>query len=123
VEPTELGDGTGSSTDGGTFFATLDGRVEDGISPDSVIAPGEDIVEKDLARIFGLEDLEAQAGEIPAADKEDVRVLWELRKKMGDEDFNAIFEDPRISGDPTHRRRDRTAKSAKERINDVRKYL
>ena len=51
----ELGDGSSGSTDGGTFFTTLDGRDAEGISSDGMIPPGEDLIENDLRRLFDLD--------------------------------------------------------------------
>ena len=48
-------DGWGGGADGGTFFATLDGRDDTGISPEGVMPPGEDLIEKDLRRLFDLD--------------------------------------------------------------------
>jgi len=102
--PTELGDGSGYSTDGGTFFTTLDGRAEEGQSPDSVIPPGDDLIEKELRRYFELEEDEEMNGG-KSGEGEEIALMWKLRKELGDEDFAAIFEDPRITGQGPVRRK------------------
>merc|ERR1712183_636075 len=43
------------SVDGGTIISTLDGRDEEGISLDCTVPPGEDLVERDLRRVFDLD--------------------------------------------------------------------
>ena len=48
--------GRESSADDGQFWLSLDGRDEDGVSPDGVFPPGDDLVEKDLKRIFSIAD-------------------------------------------------------------------
>ena len=64
-------DGTGGTTDGGTFFATLDGRDEEGISPDGMVPPGEDLIESDLRRLF---DLESEDGLSDGSDMDELKV-------------------------------------------------
>lgn len=92
---TELGDGAGSSVDGGTFFATMDGRDEDGISPDGAIPPGDDLIEDDLRRLF---DASSESSMLDATEMDDLKLMYKLRKELGDADFARIFEDPRIKG-------------------------
>ena len=36
---------------------------------------------------------------------EEIALMWKLRKELGDEDFAAIFEDPRITGQGPVRRK------------------
>lgn len=68
---TELGDGMGSSTEGGTWFTTLDGRDEEGISPDGAIPPGEDLIEDDLRRLF---DASSESDMLDATEMDDLKV-------------------------------------------------
>lgn len=92
----ELGDGAASSTDGGTFFTTLDGRDEEGISADGMIPPGDDLVETDLRRLF---DMDAEMDSmLEGTEMDDLALMYKLRKELGDTDFAAIFEDPRVKG-------------------------
>ena len=90
-------DGWSGSTDGGTFFTTLDGRDEEGIAPDGTFPPGEDLVERDLRRVF---DLDADGDSLYEAggDMDEVKLMYKLRKELGDADFARIFEDPRVKG-------------------------
>ena len=64
-------DGWSGSTDGGAFFATLDGRDADGISPDGMVPPGEDLIEKDLRRVF---DLESEGTLLEGSEMDDLQV-------------------------------------------------
>lgn len=68
---TELGDGSASSVDGGTFFVTLDGRDDDGISPDGAIPPGDDLIEDDLRRLF---DASEESDMLDATEMDDLKV-------------------------------------------------
>lgn len=99
----DLGDGAAMNADGGTFFTkvasdltTLDGRAEDGASPEFVIPPGEDLIEEELRRLFDLE--EDEGGLSKSGDAAEIALMFKLRKELGDEDFARIFEDPRITG-------------------------
>lgn len=88
-----------SSTEfGNTFWATLDGRDEEGISPDGMVPPGEDLVEQDLKRIFSIDPDEKGIGESGISDMDEVQLMYKLRKELGEADFNRIFNDPRIKG-------------------------
>ena len=121
--------GSGSrapSDDGECEPATLDGRDEDGVSPEGVFPPGDDLVERDLKRIFSIDDDEDGAsGPSGLSDLDEVQVrrhslrlhgerraavtphraicsrarqlMWKLRQELGD-DFNRIFDDPKIRG-------------------------
>ena len=91
-----LGDGAAMSTDGGTFFATLDGRAEDRISPDGVLPPGEDLIEDDLRRLFNIDD--DGSSMLEGSEMDDLALMFKLRKELGDADFARIFEDPRVKG-------------------------
>lgn len=99
----DLGDGAAMNADGGTFFTkvasdltTLDGRAEDGASPEFVIPPGEDLIEEELRRLFDLE--EDEGGLSKSGEAAEIALMFKLRKELGDEDFARIFEDPRITG-------------------------
>lgn len=94
--PDELGDGASYSTDGGTFFASWDGRDEEGISPEGMVPKGDDLVEQDLRRLF---DVEGEGDNLTqGSEMDDLQLMFKLRKELGDEDFARIFEDPRIKG-------------------------
>jgi hypothetical protein len=88
-------DGDMGSTDGGTFFSTIDGRDEDGISPEGMVPPGEDLIEHDLKRIF---DLESDGTTLQSEDMDEVRLMYKLRKELGEADFKKIFSGVRIQG-------------------------
>ena len=95
--PARMGGCEGSSDDG-AFWLTLDGRGEEGVSPDGVFPPGDDLVEKDLKRLFSIDDDEVGAtGESGMSDADEVQLMWKLRKELGD-DFNRIFDGPKIRG-------------------------
>ena len=92
-------DGWAGSIDGGTFFTTLDGRDEDGISPDGTLPPGDDLIERDLRRVF---DLETDGESLfEGTDMDEVKLMYKLRKELGDMDFAKIFQDPRVEGPQT----------------------
>lgn len=93
----ELGDGSAYSADGGTFFTTLDGRDGEGISPDGAIPPGDDLVERDLRRVFDL-DQDGEGSMLEGSEMDDLALMFKLRKELGDQDFASIFEDPRVKG-------------------------
>lgn len=95
IGSTELGDGSASSADGGTFFVTLDGRDESGVSPEGVIPPGDDLIEDDLRRLF---DASSETDMLDATEMDDLKLMYKLRKELGDADFARIFEDPRVKG-------------------------
>ena len=90
-------DGWGGSIDGGTMFAAWDGKGDEGIGPDGVLPPGDDLIEKDLRRLFDLESsdesLLAGTGEM-----DELKLMFKLRKELGDADFQAIFEDRKVKG-------------------------
>jgi hypothetical protein len=71
IGSTELGDGSASSADGGTFFVTLDGRDESGVSPEGVIPPGDDLIEDDLRRLF---DASSETDMLDATEMDDLKV-------------------------------------------------
>jgi len=90
-------DGQGAySVDGGTFFATWDGRSEDGVSPDGALPPGEDLIEDDLRRLFDVSSEEE--GLLDGSEMDDLKLMFKLRQELGDDDFKRIFEDPRVKG-------------------------
>ena len=65
-------DGWGGSADGGTWFGTtLDGRDGEGISPDGMVPPGEDLIEDDLRQLF---DLESEDGLTQGSEMDDLAV-------------------------------------------------
>lgn len=86
-----------ADTFGDTFFSTLDGRDEDGISPQGTFPPGDDLVERDLRQLFNF-DVDGEEDAVPETEMDDVKLLWKLRKELGDADFARIFEDERIKG-------------------------
>ena len=62
-----------------------------------MLPPGDDLIEKDLRRLFSVDpDVELEGGSL--ADADEVKLMWKLRKELGDADFNAIFNDRRIQG-------------------------
>ena len=49
-----------------------------------VIPPGDDLIEKELRRIFDVEDEESwEAG----TDSDELMLMYKLRKELGDDDF------------------------------------
>ena len=88
--------GWDGKTDGGTFFSTWDGRDEDGIAADGSVPPGDDLIEDELKRLFNIDGELGDSNSL--ADMDDVRLMWKLRKELGDADFARIFEDQRIKG-------------------------
>jgi len=90
-------DGHGAySVDGGTFFATWDGRTANGVSPDGVLPPGDDLIEDDLRRLFDVNSEED--GLLDGSEMDDLKLMFKLRQELGDDDFKRIFEDPRVKG-------------------------
>ena len=95
--PAGMRDSDGSS-DAGAFWITLDGRGKEGVGPDGVFPPGDDLVEKDLKRLFSIDPDEVGAsGQSGMSDAEEVQLMWKLRQELGD-DFNKIFDTPRVKG-------------------------
>ena len=77
----------------------MDGRDEDGISPDGTLPPGDDLIERDLRRVF---DLETDGESLfEGTDMDEVKLMYKLRKELGDMDFAKIFQDPRVEGPQT----------------------
>ena len=60
-------------------------------------APGEDLIEQDLRSLFNIED-DAEGSMLDNTEMDDLALMFKLRKELGDDDFAAIFEDPRIKG-------------------------
>ena len=64
-----------SNEQGNTFWATLDGRDKDGISPDGMVPPGDDLIETDLKRVFSIDpDEDGVAGDSGFSDLDEVQV-------------------------------------------------
>merc|ERR1712185_483147 len=83
---------------GNTFWATLDGRDEDGLSADGMLPPGDDLIEDELKRLFSIDPDEEGVGDSGFSDMDEFQLMYKLRKELGDADFNRIFDDPRIKG-------------------------
>ena len=66
---------------GDTFFSTIDGRDEDGVSPEGVPPPGDDLIEKDLRWLFSVDPSSSLR-----AGRSRVKLMWKLRKELGDAD-------------------------------------
>ena len=74
--PTGGSDLEANNDQGNTFWATLDGRDEDGISPDGMVPPGDDLIETDLKRVFSIDpDEEGMAGDSGFSDMDEVQVV------------------------------------------------
>ena len=74
--PTGGSDLESNNEQGNTFWATLDGRSEDGISPDGMVPPGDDLIEADLKRVFNIDpDEEGMAGDSGFSDMDEIQVL------------------------------------------------
>ena len=87
--PTGGSDLEANNDQGNTFWATLDGRDKDGISPDGMVPPGDDLIETDLKRVFSIDpDEEGMAGDSGFSDMDEVQV----RRRQ-----------PHTAGSPTHR--------------------
>ena len=48
------------------------------------------------AQLFNIQGELGDEGSL--ADLDDVRLMWKLRKELGDGDFKRIFEDKRVKG-------------------------
>lgn len=74
--PTGGSDLEANNEQGNTFWATLDGRDEDGISSDGMVPPGDDLIEEELKRVFSIDpDEEGLAGDSGFSDLDEVQVL------------------------------------------------
>ena len=74
--PTGGSDLEANNEQGNTFWATLDGRDEDGISSDGMVPPGDDLIEEDLKRVFSIDpEEEGLAGDSGFSDMDEVQVL------------------------------------------------
>ena len=93
-------DGWGGSADGGTFFSSWDGRDEEGVSAAGTFPPGEDLIEDELRQLFnvGDEDDDDTSG-FGGNDADEVKLMFKLRKELGEKDFARIFKTPRITGE------------------------
>ncbi|KAL1528751.1 hypothetical protein AB1Y20_010093 [Prymnesium parvum] len=79
---------------GNTYWAAW--NEEQGIT-ESGFPAGDDIVEKDLKRMFNLNDADDGISE---NEIDDLQLMFKLRKELGDDDFKRIFGDLRINGPP-----------------------
>ncbi|KAL3933708.1 MAG: hypothetical protein SGPRY_000167 [Prymnesium sp.] len=80
---------------GNTYWASW--REEQGVSEDGQFPAGEDMVEKELKRMFNLDET---SGSFSTQEIDDVQLMFKLRKELGDADFKRIFGDFRINGPP-----------------------
>ena len=74
--PTGGSDLEANNEQGNTFWATLDGRDEEGISSDGMVPPGDDLIEEDLKRVFSIDpEEEGLAGDSGFSDMDEVQAL------------------------------------------------
>ena len=86
----------GDADIGDTFFAAWDGKDEDGLGPDGAIPPGNDLVERELKRIFNVDS--SPNGTFASDEMDELQLMFKLRREMGEVDFRKIFDDPRVRG-------------------------
>jgi hypothetical protein len=105
--PTGGSDLESNNEQGNTFWATLDGRSEDGISPDGMVPPGDDLIEADLKRVFNIDpDEEGMAGDSGFSDMDEIQVLPPARTwgspalRQAECPGPTPFRDP-LTGSPT----------------------
>eukprot|EP00316_Scyphosphaera_apsteinii_P025783 CAMPEP_0119312128 /NCGR_PEP_ID=MMETSP1333-20130426/25124_1 /TAXON_ID=418940 /ORGANISM="Scyphosphaera apsteinii, Strain RCC1455" /LENGTH=134 /DNA_ID=CAMNT_0007316693 /DNA_START=60 /DNA_END=461 /DNA_ORIENTATION=- len=81
---------------GDTWFAVWDGRDDDGISPEGTFPPGDDLLEREMKRMFNIDS--SPNSSIASDEVAELQLMFKLRKELGDEDFKRIFDHPRIRG-------------------------
>jgi len=92
----ELGDGSAGSTDGGTFFTTMEDAEDFAKELEEMGEFMDDVVEKDLRRLFNVDSTDQSLTQ--STEMDDLALMFKLRKELGNADFARIFEDPRIKG-------------------------
>mmetsp|Transcript_4864 Transcript_4864/g.14049 ORF Transcript_4864/g.14049 Transcript_4864/m.14049 type:complete len:132 (+) Transcript_4864:26-421(+) len=80
---------------GDTWFTSFDSKGEDGLAPDGTFPPGEDLVEREMRRLFNVDgdDEEFAADEI-----DELKLMMRLWKELGEEDYARIFDQHKVRG-------------------------
>lgn len=100
--PTGGSDLEASNEQGNTFWATLDGRHADGISPDGVMPPGDDLIEDDLKRVFSIDpDENGMGGDSAFSDMDELQAATHSPPfHLSGRSVAAVF--PHTARKPTH---------------------